>query len=338
MTVRYAVVAFSLLGCQLVAGVDGYEPTSALGGGGAIVESGGGGDVPPAGGSGGGLGGASAECADQRICVPRVAGWSDPALVTDGFAELSVCPGPPTASFEIYPAVDNPPPAQCTCPCTLPPPPLACQAHAEVYLTGNPCSQGMNPEYAGPVELACTDTGVGGGTEVHWTESARTDAFCSGGGTPNVMLPPLPSRAVCEDVVQGECTDGVCGIPGLAGAGARWCVRADGDRECPGPPYTRREVLFYTRTDGRGCDDCSCGSLTNAQCNGFVDGYGTDTCGDDATLIPKAMCTGYSANSSASEVGLIYTPSIAGGTCDVIGGAPHGTVTTAGVVTFCCVP
>jgi hypothetical protein len=309
----------------------GTEFTGSDGGGGTTA-SGTGGTGTGGTGTGGtassssGIGGSGAGCEQPEVPVPVVpSGWIGPAVIAT--ADTDALPACPPG------ALDNPvvkgelssPPLDCQCLCGTPHA-TACAVSLNAYNVS--CSGSavhtFNLDHNSCVPLTNVTVNT---LRLRWQTTTPGESACeASAGTPTITEPIWHKYVQVCPMPKEPCLD-----PPPGSFVAAFCIYQEGETDCPTGPYAMRSVYHTGYEDGRSCaDDCGC-SGASVTCEGTVNLYGDQACGDSAETLAAGVC-GQPANPVAA---VEYVASPSGG-CTATGGATEGGVEATGPVTFCC--
>lgn len=277
-------------------------------------------------------------------------GGDFPSLALEGFTEFA---GPA---------------AMCTCECGAPAGGACdasidiqiydaeCTATAGSFCTStenlNDCDTLTNTLSAGNPTLSDTDDDFDFGARfIAEAPSVATAPSCSAASTENIRASSVSGfEVLCEpsEFLPGTCEDrSLCVAEPAAPFEDNFCIWTEGDVECPGGPYTEREVLYDELVDTRACTDCSCGAAQGVGCTGSFTVVAAYSQGAGIAIDPPetfaadATCTNRVTPNGSTIAGATYTldydaesPTSSG--CEASGGDSTGSADPTGARTVCC--
>lgn len=229
----------------------------------------------------------------------------------------------------------------CTCECSV----VGCDEVTFDYGTApvdpSTCASATTTERA--VETGACDA-LGPTTNTTVARNADLTPTCGAATEEGFELPPAAFDqrvTVCTSDLMpgGGCDGGACRprAPVVGTEQGLVCIYHEGDVDCPegGAFPTRVETIATELVDTRGCD-CAC---TESSCGAsvrFFDDSDCTECGENAgpcaTLDDDDDCVSEIPAAAAMFAEWSADPSCA------TAGTPTGLVTTAGLLTFCCLP
>ncbi len=290
-----------------------------------------------------------AHCGGRFACAPAVpVGWMGPFALYAGSPPLPAC-GP-----NFYgPALDGyagltAPAAVCTCACG-PPQGVQCSSPAVSFygssatcatLGALPCgSASLIPGACTPVDVTRSCGALLGNTMTLPT-STVSPGNCMPLGTVAVARFTWATNArACGSSIaltQADCAAGtVCAPVSTTPFQRAVCIAQSGDVACPLSGYTTRSVYYARVDDSRGCPGCSCGPVTGASCTNSIDQF---TSSDGGCTTRQTTYLAGRCQPVQQPADLQLTVTASGGACAPDAGAPVGSATPAGVMTYCCTP
>lgn len=321
---------------------------------------------------------ADPSCTDHTCVPEIPAGWEGYFALYDGAPSGDPgCPAQfPSTTTPAYLGNDGimPSPAECECTCTAPQGMTCAPLDSLNIQTGDgPCGQATycngqlsvpagwtgactgNTHYPGGqltcgtgASMAC-DTNTGNPCNV----SVRSNAVVATGGScqPNPVKVTRPDptwerfgRACGDAPTTGlGCNIGQTCLPQMQAPYENGvCVAQQGDVPCPPGAFTEKHVFYGEVLDTRACtDDCSCGAAAGGTCPTTISIYAdntVDTCLTLVTSFPAGTCKDVPNNPTFSARMATAPGAPTGGSCQVSGGTPVGTVAPMSPKTFCCIP
>lgn len=318
----WGVVLLAMVGCAEIVGADFGDRTLRPGG------SDGGSGV----GAGISVGGG---CPGECVEVPD--GWLGPVVLHHDAATSALSCGAVHPLLAETPAVDaysgpQSQPATCDA-CTCDAGPVICSGITiDVYPSMAACTSDTPCDTLTPQNGMCQLVqGCVPAAYIKYNGSVSANGSCT--PVPNIpeftVSPPTWDEALrgCAPIAALDgCDDDAGCLPEVGGAAS--CVYQLADvASCPAD-FPDRVVGYRDMMDGRGCDDCSCGS---SSCNLILIHFGT-ACMGGVIAEPPGTCvsTGDPFNPAGEWVGE--------GQCAPGGGAATGSVTAIDPVTYCCRP
>jgi hypothetical protein len=154
---------------------------------------------------------------------------------------------------------------------------------------------------------------------------------------PSVTVPMTSwggmARACSPTTTPFSCAGGTC-VPAVDPTFSL-CIQQSGNVPCPsGSVYSTQHVEYTGKDDTRGCAACTCGSPSGISCGGAWDIYSDGACQSSVNSVGPGFgpCTGYGNSGGSGQ----YRPAPSGGSCTASTGAPTGSATPTGAMTFCC--
>ena len=349
-----AVLSWALPGCQF----PDYAFANARGGGAGATATPGGAtsNTSDAGAGGDEAGAAGAEptpeppvpCDPMQACVPAApSDWFGPIAFWEGKAgnpsDLPDCPPGYGRPRDLHRSL-NAPPLSCDCTCSAEGQTCDENTTLQIYsdlMCESPCAT-LSPKACSAVSNCTGSQG-----------SLKAAVPTPSGGTCAAHVSPKTDPTwdydsrICQPNSAAQCDDPnlTCApVPQLPYTTARCVAQVvmDGQAppDCPSDYPKGHTVLYDDFTDGRGCTDCGCGSVSGGSCKGSTLTLSVDTeCG--GTVAPYTVgspCTQFnlgSGNVHPTSVGGTYT--VTAGTCDVATPAtPTGSATASGNFTVVC--
>lgn len=312
----FALAACGFAGCNAALGLDERPERQTNGAGGT------------------GSGGSSGALTCGQSCVASVpTGWSGPTAVSRGVAELSCGGAQPNVELALYDTIEAGP-AVCDCSCG-PATGIDCSATAFTLniWDNNDCTNLRETPAAVVGQCVGTWGGMDSGSYVDAAPDL-TAASCEP-TTNTESVPPATwgdHLIGCGPVEQVDCAGSNCYA---APDGASLCIYQTGDQPCPDGPFSEREVWFANFVDTRVCEDCTCGTIDDAECNEVIVGYSEGNCsGNPAQLVINPLCTTAPVDFTSARVESVAPT----GTCAPTGGTSAGTATPTSPTTVCCTP
>ena len=305
------------------------------GGGGG--EGGAGGGVGGSGGSGGSGGGPECDQA-THVCVDETpAGWTGPLALYEGpFAESPPgCFGDWGDDAGAFFVGFDPGVMTCECACG-PAQNIVCNSPATLCYTTQFCNTLCTQTVSIPASGACTNIPFSGDWVGMQSPPPNDPGSCTAQANHRLATAGFALKAqACDGATTTSegCGAGTVCAPRPTASFERLCIAQPGDVECPAGGFAEKNLVHTGFEDSRDCGPCSCEPATST-CGGDVtlaQDFQSVPCGAAVVSIPAGGCGQKGSSNQA-----IYDPDPSG-SCAPSGGAPSGSVTTNGTVTFCCV-
>ncbi len=289
-------------------------------------------------------------CSADYECVDAApTNWTGPDLVKTGASATPGCPDDFTAEQLSANPAD---PAACTsCSCgdaqgvACSSPPISC------WSGSNDCSNGIGTTNAGWTDAlkngACDKPTNLLGIHNQLSCEVTSASQLTSGGTCKPSAVDFSNKASFKShldacrvtAVGGGCGAGKVCVPKVQTGGntnESVCVRRDGDQTCPSG-WTTQMKGYTGADDTRACTSCACGAPASSCQGGSYTFYDADNCGAGATVaVTSNTCTDVSSVLSNGQWSVKETLPVGKGSCQPSGGAPVGSVTPTGPVTYCC--
>lgn len=269
-------------------------------------------------------------------CLPPAPkGWIGPSAVYDGPSESapSTCPSLYNSMEVTAHRALTAPPAQCNCGA----PAFSgesCRATVSEWSNAG-CASGPSVNLGDLYSVGCSAANTGYvfvGTPVFTPgtcafPSPTTTLPDAGFSTTDVSCGLPQQNPVCP-------TDALCvTAPAPSLPYTRLCVHRTGDVPCASADYAERFVAYQGLDDTRACSPCQ-GTATGGACGGS---WGFGGCAGTGAPPPANYPTNSCSSVSYPQTGVnggAMAPT--GMVCNQDGGAPQGSATPSGPVTFCC--
>lgn len=160
---------------------------------------------------------------------------------------------------------------------------------------------------------------------------------CTGMTMPSIPEASFATRVIgCAAATEEPCDAGFCANPNVAPFDSGPCVWIDYDTDCPGEPYTQKQLLYRGFDDQRECSTCGCASAGGGQCGGagdLLELHGSEACDAPVGMIAPA---GWSCADTTGATHVRFVPESAGG-CEISEqSTASGEVLPTGPITLCC--
>jgi hypothetical protein len=281
-------------------------------------------------------GSGAAPCADT--CVAKPDGWNGPVAVlrTDETEESPACPDayPRHALSDRFSELEAP---SAACGCMCEPADVTCPEHLMLSFHGDDAACG-SPGVTYPVSTSCNSGPLG--QVGHWLAPFVQIEGGSCTPMPTVGVPP-PRFYTRWTMCGGEPLAGTCAgdelcLPSPAPFEERLCVWSDGEHECPSEEFSVRELVWDGVDDQRGCDECTCGTMTGT-CGGGIRLWGLNVCPEggiqDILTTSAGDCESYDPQSAKLLDELEPRDDLA---CPPSAPSPIGEAVPTGTITVCC--